>query len=107
MISKLTTKYTTPHLDPTRVMTNLIGSGRLGLTEEWVIEKLTQKCPQFQQRLTDGMVVEKVWLCVLTSLTVRLYRSHLVSCRRTVDSCHMSIVAMFFLGEVTKRSRIV
>ncbi|KAI6190821.1 hypothetical protein M3Y97_00160000 [Aphelenchoides bicaudatus] len=38
----------------------LIGSGRLGLTVDWAIEKLKNSCSNFQQKLKNGLTVKEV-----------------------------------------------
>lgn len=44
-------------------MSDQLGSERLGLTTEWAIQQLEEKCDQFREKLAKGLTVEKV--CIL------------------------------------------
>lgn len=52
----------------------LIGSGRLGLTVEWAVQKLEEHCPNFQQKLKNGLTVKEV---IDTNFKNRQYISRL------------------------------
>lgn len=71
----------------------LIGSGRLGLTVEWATQKLEEHCPNFQQKLKNGLTVKEV---IDTNFKNRQYISRLWAqrFRPTPVSCPTSIDAM-------------
>lgn len=69
-------------------MSNFIGSDRLGLTDEWLIEKLSENCPDFKQKLENGLIVEKVEI----RKTLIFYFFQIVSTQMTAETGMMSYV---------------
>jgi hypothetical protein len=66
-----------------------IGSGRLGLSVEWAIQKLEERCPKFQQRLKNGLTVKEVNIGIASNKSTNF---QLVSTQVSADAGFMSYV---------------